>query len=127
MGIYTYPDGYVSSLFAKAPAAFKNAATFDASTYMTGPLQTASAATITGKLSAASTFDVSGKVSAASGLESAASGYLGSASGSIVGFGGDAAIASAYVQDVTGTDADVVSALKQIVDALQGKGILGAS
>ena len=56
-----------------------------------------------------------------------ASALIGNASGDPVGFGGDAAIASAFEPDVTGSDAAVVSALKGIVDALQAHGLMGAS
>ena len=70
---------------------------------------------------------ITGKFQAATGGQIDASALVGAASGNVVGFGGDAAIASAFVSDVTATDAAVTTALSSIVDALQAKGIMGAS
>ena len=70
---------------------------------------------------------VTGKMQAATGFQCDASALIGDASGDIVGFGGDAAIASAFQIDVTVSDAAVGTALSAIVDALQAKGIMGAS
>ena len=70
---------------------------------------------------------ITGKLQAATGFTADASALIGDASGDVVGFGGDAAIASAFEPDVTSTDAAVISALRGIVDALQAKGIMGAS
>ena len=78
-------------------------AIFEASAYFTGPLQ------------------------GATGVVFDASALIGDASGDAVGFGGDAAIASAFQIDVTASDAAVATALSAIVDALQAKGIMGAS
>ena len=55
------------------------------------------------------------------------SSLLGDTSDDAAGFGGDAAAASTFVDDVTATDADVITALGSIVDSLQAHGIMGAS
>jgi len=70
---------------------------------------------------------ITGKFQAATGMQGDASALIGSASGSAVGFGGDAAAALAFEPDVTASDAAVITALRGIVDALQAKGIMGAS
>jgi len=70
---------------------------------------------------------ITGKLQAATGFQCDASALIGDASGDPVGFGGDAAIASAFQIDVTVSDAAVGTALSAIVDALQAKGIMGAS
>ena len=70
---------------------------------------------------------ITGKLQAATGFQCDASALIGDASGDVVGFGGDAAIASAFQIDVTASDAAVATALSSIVDALQAKGIMGAS
>ena len=70
---------------------------------------------------------ITGKLQAATGFQCDASALIGDASSDVVGFGGDAAIASAFQIDVTASDAAVGTALSNIVDALQAKGIMGAS
>ena len=93
----------------------------DGSGYFTGKLQAATSMQVD-----ASTY-LTGKVQAAAGFQCDASALIGSASGNPVGFGGDAAIASAFQIDVTASDAAVITALSSIVDSLQAHGIMGAS
>ena len=96
--IYRYPARQYKGNFAVT-----GTLRTDASAYITGPLQ------------------------GATGVVFNASALIGDASSDAVGFGGDAAAAAAFVADVTASDLAVITALSSIVDALQGKGIMGAS